>query len=359
MKNSYSSLLFTTVCLIFLWFTPSHAQIPPQHKEQTAQIDSFITSTIDSKYSASVLVSVDGKILLEKGYGWTDSTKRYLTTEKTLFNIASITKSFTATGIFILNQAGRVRLQDSLPKFFSHVPSDKQGITIQQLLLHTSGLRQSYASDGIADRDSAVTAILNDSLKFFPGTDFSYSNLNYELLGAIIEKVSGNSYEEFVRNNIHRKANMNDTKFWSEGFNLEANNVASMNRELDSSVLKRNWGYIGSAGIYTTVSDLNRWFTALMDGKVLDSSSLALMWKPQKQLTTTGIASGWYVSTTDGMMELWTRGTEDWGHNAVLRWFEDSKTLVIVLTNSGELGDKSVTGNRIISDGIVKILFEK
>jgi CubicO group peptidase (beta-lactamase class C family) len=237
---------------------------------------------------------------------------------------------------------------------------DEKSITIEQLLLHTSGLKQDYLSDGITDRDSAISAILRNNPTHSPGSDFSYSNENYELLAGIIEVVSGKRYEDFVRENILIKAKMEDTKFWSESLTLRPNEVAQINRTIDPVIRKRNWGYIGSSGIFTNVSDLYRWFTSLNSGNILDSENLSLMWSPQKKLTTTSVTYGWYISTTDeGIKELWTRGTEDWGHNGVLRWFPERNTLIIVQTNSGEIGnDKSVTGNRVISDGIVKILFE-
>ena len=316
-----------------------------------------MATTIDSKYAASVLVAVDGDVILQKGYGWTGSTRQFPATDKTLFNVASITKSFTAIAIFLLKDQGRLRLEDTLPLFFKDVSKDKQSITVRQLLLHTSGLKQNYASDGITERDLAVAAILKDDLKFAPGTDFSYSNENYELLAAIIEVVSGVSYEMFVRENILAKAKMNDSKFWAEAAGLENQTVAQKNRELQPDNLRRNWGYIGSGGLYTTVVDLYRWFTSLKNGDILSPKSLSLMWEPQKTLSETDVAFGWFVSNPGGgQKEIWTRGTEDWGHNGVLRWFPERRTVIIVLTNSGELGDKSVTGNRLISDGIAKLI---
>jgi CubicO group peptidase (beta-lactamase class C family) len=325
----------------------------------SAIIDRYVAATIDSKYAASVLTAVDETIILKKGYGWTDSTRKYPATEKTLFNVASITKSFTANAIFLLKDQGRLRLDDTLPVFFKDVPKEKQPITVRQLLLHTSGLKQNYASDGVTERDLAVAAILKDELKFAPGSDFSYSNENYELLAAIIEVVSGMSYEDFVRRNILVKAKMDDTRFWAEAAALDSQAAAQKNRELHPENLRRNWGYIGSGGLYTTVGDLYRWFTSLRNGDILSPESLSLLWEPQKELSATGVAYGWFVSNpSHGQKEIWTRGTEDWGHNGVLRWFPERRTVIIVLTNSGELGDKSETGNRLISDGIAKILFE-
>ncbi|TAK66692.1 MAG: class A beta-lactamase-related serine hydrolase, partial [Bacteroidetes bacterium] len=158
-----------------------------QYSSLSSTIDSLVASTIDSEYAASVFVSAEGRTLLQKEYGWIDSTKQLPLTEKTLFNVASVTKTFTATAIFILRDEGKVNLQDPLPKFITATPRDKQLITIEHLLTHTSGLRPNYTSEGITNRDSAVAAILNDTLQSLPGDEFTYANENYELLAAIVE----------------------------------------------------------------------------------------------------------------------------------------------------------------------------
>ena len=324
------------------------------------KIDRFVLTAVDSRYAASVLVAVDGKVILQKGYGWTDAAQSSPATPETLFNVASVTKSFTAVAVFQLKDSGRLKLEDTLPVFFEDVPMDKQSVTVRQLLLHTSGLPQNYVADGIKDRDSAVTAILKDRLVSAPGAGFSYSNENYELLAAIVEVVSGRRYEDFVRSNILAGAKMNATKFWAEASQPGSPPIARKNRELEPAILERNWGYLGSGGLYTSVVDLQRGFAALERGRILRPESLSLMWQPQIELSSTSVAYGWFVSNQEtGPKEIWTRGTEDWGHNGVLRWFPERKVLIIVLTNSGEMGDKNVTGNRLIGDGIAKLIFEE
>jgi CubicO group peptidase (beta-lactamase class C family) len=154
---------------------------------------------------------------------------------------------------------------------------------VRQLLLHTSGLPQNYAADGIRERDSAVTAILKDRLVSAPGAGFSYSNENYELLAAIVEVVSGRRYEDFVRRYILARAKMKATKFWAEASPPGSPPVARKNRELEPAILERNWGYLGSGGLYTSVVDLHRWFAALERGRILRPESLFRMWQPQSK----------------------------------------------------------------------------
>lgn len=319
------------------------------------KIDTYLQGMKDSGYAYSVLVSRSGNILIQEAYGWADTSRKCRATVHTLFNVASITKSFTSIAIFQLQEEGKIAMEDPLSKFFKNAPKDKQSVTVQQLLLHTSGLQQKYAADGKQTRDQAVDAILSDTLSFKPGSDFSYSNENFELLAAIVEIAGSVSYEDYVRKHILEKADMKETKFWDEVDPRTGCSAASINR-LGVPPARRNWGYIGSGGIYSTVTDLNRWFTALNTGRLLDSSHLQMMWEPRWKATSTQIASGWFVSQTEGTTEIWTRGAEDWGHNAVLRWFPEKKLLIIVETNSGEAADKNMTGNRLISDKLVELL---
>jgi CubicO group peptidase (beta-lactamase class C family) len=338
--------------------TPCSAQRAGGTSDLHLKLDRYLNQESDSGFCFSVLVAIDGKVTLQDGYGWVDSLSTTRATERTLFNVASITKTITATAVFSLKNRNLLSLDDTLSRFFRNVPKDKQSISVIQLLTHTSGLPQHYVTDGVADRDSAVRLILNDTLQFFPGTAFSYSNENFELLGAIIELLTHQTYEDAVRTIILNKAGMSDTRFWAQPRDVHGQSVAQMNRTLDSAVLLRNWGYIASGGIYSTVVDLYSWFTALNNGSILDSTSLQQMWTVRRPLSETGIASGWFVSSSGGRREVWTRGSEDWGHNAVLRWFPERKVLIIVLTNSGERGDRNITANRYISDGIARIIFD-
>ena len=117
-----------------------------------------------------------------------------------------------------------------------------------------------------------------------------------------------------------------------------------------------NWGYIGSGGIYSCTSDLHAWFHALRDGAILPPAMLDTLWAPRVPMSVGHMARGWFVSETKGTTEIWTRGNEDWGHNSVVRWFPERGVLIIVLTNSGEIGDKNTTGNRILGEALVEVL---
>jgi CubicO group peptidase (beta-lactamase class C family) len=237
------------------------------------------------------------------------------------------------------------------------VPLEKKAISISDLLCHKSGFEQNYVNCGLENSDDAIKALLNDSLISIPGRAFHYSNQNFELLAIIIEKVTNLKYEDYIRKIILNPLKMTNTFFWDE---VKGNsNVASIAETFADSLLTRNWDYLGSGGIYSTTVDLYKFISGVIEHRVISKQSTRLMFTEQHKTSSgIGICYGWFKNnTTDlGDKEIWTRGNESWGHNAVIRWFQDKGVTIIVCTNSGELEDKQDTGNRTISDYIIKYL---
>ena len=167
-------------------------------------------------YSGTVLLSHKDQVVLSEGYGNTSSSNTQKITPETLFNIASITKSFTAVGILQLYEEGKILLTAPIHNYLDGVPKDKESITVHQLLTHSSGMPQGYVNIGVKESEKAKKNLLKEKLKSDPGTSFGYSNLNYELLSLIIEKVSGQLYEDYIRQNILNPVGMTHTLFWDE-----------------------------------------------------------------------------------------------------------------------------------------------
>ncbi len=309
-------------------------------------------------FSGTVLVIQNEKILLNKGYGFTDKTRQHKVEPNTIFNIASITKSYTAIGILQLVEKGKLNLEDRLSSFFEEVPSDKKDISIHQLLSHQSGLPQSYVCMRKSEGPACMKAIFKEKLADTPGQSFNYSNHNYAVLAAIIEVISGMTWETYLSKNLLEKAQLNDTYFWGAIDDRNAAKVAQKINKLGSKTRQRNWDYLGGGGIYTTSLDLYKWFQALQAGSILSEKYQKLLFKPNLHTSSgLGIGYGWFISQSEmGIKEYWTRGSDSFGHNAVLRWFPEKETLVIVCTNTGEKGDKNITDNRRISDLIIGLI---
>lgn len=324
-----------------------------------ARLDNRLQIDFKDKFGFTVLIADDQKILFSKSYGYIDTLKTQPVNKETLFNIASISKSFTAIGILRLVEQNKIKLTDTIGRFINKVPTDKTSITIDHLLSHKSGFQQNYVCDGLKQSNEALNALLLDTLSFSPGSDFSYSNQNFAMLALIIEKVTSLTYEDFIRNEILKPLKLKKTHFWNEITNCK--NIAGKNQIFPGSLMGRNWGYIGSNGIYSTPSELYKFMNAVINNQIISKENEELLFKEYHR-TNSGlsIGYGWFVSdsTEWKTQEIWTRGSESWGHNAVIRWFPQKERMIIVCTNSGEYGNQQTTGNRMISNYVVNFLLK-
>jgi len=198
----------------------SRAEEPTLALEQ--RLDRLVLDYYPSatELGAAVLVMVDGKPVLRKGYGMADVKKGVKVTPDMIFRIASITKQFTAVAVLQLVQAGKVSLTDPISKYVPEFDTRGKTITIENLLTHTSGLFNVTALD---DFDSQITRdfkpievanlIAGKPLEFEPGSQFKYSNTNYILLGMLIEKVTGRTYAENLEKSIAKPLGLTDTRY--------------------------------------------------------------------------------------------------------------------------------------------------
>ncbi len=300
-----------------------------------ARLDAFLREEAKSGYQGSVLIAVDSRIVLHKGYGFSDPDHTQAVTIATPFWIASISKQFAAAAVLKLVETGRLSLEDTLARFFTSVPDDKREISIHQLLTHTSGLPQRYAADGIADRERAVAAILEGAPASRPGESFQYANDNYNLIAAIVEIVAEEPYESYVRAKLLAPVSMDHTGFWGPAENPGVAGILAGAR--DPSVLSPNWGYRGAVGMFSTAGNLYDWFRALETHRVLSEASWRRMSSPQVKRENVDVGYGWFLSrTAHGSLCLWTRGYEDFGHGAVLATYPDDRLVIVVTSGSGD-----------------------
>lgn len=236
----------------------------------------------------SVLVSKNGKIIYEKGFGYADVGNKVPVTPDTKFRIGSITKQFTASAILKLQEEGKISVTDKLSKFIPDFPRGDE-VTIHHLLTHTSGIHSytdrpgflKYVTLSIAPQ-SLVDTIKARPYDFNPGDKFLYNNSGFFLLGYIIEKISGNSLGEYLKETFFKPLGMNNTGIYQANLLLdnEAYGYASENGTLIKAL---NWdmSWAGGAGaIYSTVKDLNTWNEAIFNGKVLLAESLKAAFAP-------------------------------------------------------------------------------
>lgn len=293
-------------------------------------------------FSGTVIVADQGKAVYSAAYGDADKDRRIPNRIDTNFNIGSIGKTFTGVAIMQLVEGGKLKLDDTLGTFLPEFPfPEKDAITIQQLLNHSSGLgdymthedyRQTMPQiDSIAD---ILPLIHSQKPMLPPGEQFSYSNSGMVLLGAIIEKVSGLGYGEYLQRHIFEKAGMT-------GSRLAQEHEALANRSIGYIVSPRG-GYVSNrreimpasadGGLRTTAPDLLRFDQALVGTTLLNNDSKQRMFTPVGPAPF--YASGWFTKQVDGHLAVGHGGGAP-GVNAEFRRYPDDGYTVIVLSNYG------------------------
>lgn len=241
-------------------------------------------------FNGSLLVAKNGKILYENQIGYADFRKKELLNENSLFQLASVSKQFTAAAIMLLVERNKIKLTDTVNNYFPNFPY--KNITIKNLLNHTSGLPKYFWvaehkwNQQKAPTNSEMMELLESSnvQRFFkPGRNFDYSNTGYFVLASIIEKISGMNFSTFVQKNIFDPLQMKDSFVYSFGNDsIKRNQLAGYrlyrgwrHQKINSSV---NDAIVGDKNVYTTSEDLFKWTLGLNNGILLSKESVELMY---------------------------------------------------------------------------------
>ena len=291
-----------TSIILLLLFLFGTLQAQDTTEQSLKNIDAYLQRAVENDYSGSVLVAYKGKILLNKGYGYADRTKKVPFRNTTVFDIGSITKQFTAAGIMLLESEKKLNVQDPISKYLKNVPEDKKNITLHELLTHTSGLTDSLGPDEqLIGREEYVKKVYESKLRD-RGT-YAYSNVGFSVLAAILENVSGMEYEQFLRTRIFLPAGMNRTGYvlpdWNkQDFAMGYRKNQEWGTTYDQSQYQKGvtWHLKGNGGIHSTTEDMHRWYVALQTDKILPVSARQKLFTPH--VSTVGPAKygyGWGV----------------------------------------------------------------
>lgn len=315
------------------------------------RIDSYLNQSVANGYSGSVLVAQDGQIILSKGYGWADRSNKIKNTPSTVFNIGSVTKQFTAAAILKLMEEEKLDVTDKIETYFPEATSDKKDITIHQLLTHTSGV--SPQTGGFRYNEASKTAFLEEffqaDLLYAPGTKHTYANANYIVLAAIVEHVSQQDYETYLREHFWKPLQMDHTGYKGISFNSEQlahgyyfhftdgkwNDWGTTQNHLPYN--NNHWYSIGKGDIYSTVEDLYKWHLALEQNNVLQPETKKLMemaHTPENEEKTSFYGYGWAIFNAFENKKVVTHnGSNGIFFSDFVRFVEDD-LVVISLSNS-------------------------
>jgi len=342
--NKERSLLRTALCLLAGISLSIHvaAEAPDEIERMQSEIE---LHAANQHFMGTVLVAKGDQLLINRGYGFANLEWNTPNAPDTRFRIASITKQFTAAAILILQERGKLKVEAPLKTYISDIPHAWNDVTVFNLLTHTSGipdfinLADSPNFQTLPQRPEQLIAKIRDKpLQFAPGSDRAYSNTGYLLLGLVIEKVSGESYAQFVKENLLNPSGMRDSGYdthaavihhRASGYTYGPDGFQNA-PYLDMSIP------FAAGGLYATTGDLLRWERALFGGKILSSASLEQMTTPFKQNYGLGLV----IQRLDGDKITDHSGSLE-GFNSRLIHGERNNLVVVVLSNvSGPATDQ-------------------
>lgn len=326
------------ICLVLLLAAlPLHAR--------TDRVDDVVRTEMrrQSIPGLSIAVVRNGRVVKVQGYGRANIECNVPVKRDTIFQIQSVTKSFTAAGILMLVEEDKVGLDDPVSRHLDGSAEAWRNLTVRHLLTHTSGLKdyineptQSLCLD-ITD-DEVLKAAAARPMNFTPGTRYQYSNTNYLLLGMLIRKVTGKGYGDFLTERVFRPLGMDQTRIysWSEiipnraaGY-LRSGSVWSNGEYIAPKVL----AYPGG-GILSTARDLAKWDIALSEGRILRDGTRRQMWAPARlnDGTESHYGFGWDMGSIAGHPYQNHNGGHSTGFSSSIIRFPQDHLSVIVLSN--------------------------
>jgi len=256
-----------------------------QSNDIERKIDSLFSNYTMSTPGVAIAVIKDGNVVFKKGYGSANLEYDIPITSQTVFNIASVSKQFTAFSIYLLEKEGKLTFEDDITKYFPDLPAYGKPIRIKHLLAHTSGLRDQAALLALAGwhwEDIGTTEQIlklvtkQKELNFETGTAYGYSNTGYTLLAEIVSQVSGQSFSEFTRKNIFDPLGMANTQFIDDYHTVIKNSAYSYEKK-DGKYVKVELSYsnAGPSGLMTTVEDLAKWTANFHTPKIGDAKLIS------------------------------------------------------------------------------------
>jgi CubicO group peptidase (beta-lactamase class C family) len=357
MLRTAKLILVTTLLLVC-----QHAALAQDHAAKIQEV-----LTLANKYrqfNGTALVAENGKVIFKGGFGMANMEWGIPNAADTKFRLGSITKQFTAMLTLQLVEQGKLKLDGKLSDYLPDYRADVgQKVTIHHLLTHTSGIPSYTGQPGFFENVSRnpyqvtefVKKYASGDLEFEPGSKFSYNNSGYFLLGAIIERITGKSYEQVLKENIFDPVGMKNTGYdrhdpllqkRASGYTKTPDGYANA-AYLDMSIP------YAAGSLYSTVEDLFLWDQALYTDKLISAQSKELMFKPFLEK----YAYGWFVTEAsfkqnDQPVQVITHGGGINGFATIIARFPKEKNLIVILDNTSQpLGR--------LNEAIAKILYNQ
>jgi len=318
-----------------------------------SEVDAVMKQQMRGRHipGASVAVVSHGKLVLLKSYGLADVENQVPATPHTVYELASVTKQFTATAIMMLVQEGKLSLDAAVNHVLDGLPAAWNKITIRQLLNHTAGLpdfsRPQFHLEMRADHSprDLIQLVANTPLDFTPGEKYSYSNTGYVVLGMVIEKLSGRKYGTFVRERIFEPLDMRDSRFNDQSAIVpnRARGYTFSNFVLENADFTSSSNPYAAGGLLSSAADMAKWMQAQGSVKLLSQSNWEQMWTEARlnDGSNFGYGFGWNIRTTWSRKRVEHAGGISGFSTNVTRFIDDDLSLIYLLNSDagpGSLG---------------------
>lgn len=329
-----------------------------------------------NRFSGTILIAKDDRILYQNSFGYADIVNGKKNCNSSIYGIGSVTKQFTATAILKLVQDGKLKLTDKLSKYFTTLGETASEISIHNLLSMSSGIFEDFSRSKTYDIENVVfpesTPIsTHDLVNYFgeltsdgkPGKKYDYSNLNYILLAAIVEKVSGQEYGEFLNKTFWQKLGMNSTAFGSENVdkNLLSKPYLGLPNYHETPDYWHDSWVLGAGGAFSSAEEMYLWAYNVNNFNVLDSTHTRKLFQKHTNDGREHYGYGWQIGSRKGN-EYRYHGGGTLGYVCEVGFFPAYDIYIVVLTNhTHNLTDigKSVRLNNEIIKEVQNILFDE
>jgi CubicO group peptidase (beta-lactamase class C family) len=312
----------------------------------------------ESDFSGVILAAHNKNIIFQKSFGFANRESQIPFGQNTIFDIGSITKQFTAAAIVKLTGENKISLEDTLSVFFDNVPEDKKVITLHHLLTHSAGFPHAFGLYPKVESKKFIAQALNVELSAIPGDKYSYSNVGYSLLALVIEKVTGDNYEKYIRDNLLIPSGLEETGYTSitrnskrlaisygrdpnafqRFFSITATSEPvghSLQHQYDDPGPR--WYMEGAGGFLSTIDDMYKWYLALRSGYILNKESWTKIFTPhiaENKRGTSHYGYGWALDKDkDGNSRVSHDGSNGYTY-AVFKYLPEMDVFIFIATNN-------------------------
>jgi D-alanyl-D-alanine carboxypeptidase len=341
------------VCLASL-LLPAHAAgqaapgAAPAPLTQAEALDALVLKSMQTRQFPGVAIGVvkDGKVVVAKGYGFSDVEKSLKATEQTVYQLASVTKQFTAAAVLMLVEDGKVSLDGKITDILAGLPAAWAPVTVRHLLTHTSGIKsytdvlgaQKTPDSQVFTSDQILALVKDAPLTFTPGEKYAYSNTGYYLLGMIVEKASGKPYATFLADRIFKPLGMTSTGLddYGDVRPIRAKGYATADSVTKPAEHTHPTQPVAAGALVSTIVDLVKWDAALAARKLLKPASYEAMWTPMRlnDGKPSTYAMGWQVDPYRGHARQ-AHGGGISGFSTFIARFPADKVTIVALINQG------------------------